>query len=352
MLQALFINNRISLPLGIVSFDASFKYGVGADTKATNQANKEMNDANNQTQIDLWNQQKEYDYEMWQKNNEYNSPANQVKRYQEAGINPALAMSSITSGTSQSTAGGQTTPQTTPSVNQNPAQEVNTQVSNLALIGKQLSDIGKQNEEVRSMQIDNAWQNTERSIRLANSLKDGRLREEAIYNAYRANRLFDRTFEAQVQEIEERADLTYQMRLNASADGSLKELQKDAQTYSNNYLQPEQWRVMRTNIKTSLMDAITRQYSAKTDRINAINNGRMIDSNIKVNKATIQKIKAEMNNTIQDTETKKFWNSINDATKDSIILKTVSDANNASMQPFWNGIGALTGGFNVLSGFR
>ena len=71
MLQALLNNIKLSVPLGITSFDVSFKYGVSEDTKATNKANKEMNAENNQTQIDLWNQQKEYDYKMWQENNAY-----------------------------------------------------------------------------------------------------------------------------------------------------------------------------------------------------------------------------------------------------------------------------------------
>ena len=71
MFQALLNAVNISIPRGICSFDSRFCYGTSHDTKATNKANKEMNSENNQTQIDLWNQQKEYDYKMWQENNAY-----------------------------------------------------------------------------------------------------------------------------------------------------------------------------------------------------------------------------------------------------------------------------------------
>lgn len=70
----------------------------------TNKTQQEIAAANNQTQI-LTNQlnnnfnareaQKGRDFqlEMWEKENEYNSPAAQMERFKEAGLNPAVMMS-------------------------------------------------------------------------------------------------------------------------------------------------------------------------------------------------------------------------------------------------------------------
>ena len=52
-------------------------------------------------------EQRSYDYQMWLKQQEYNKPVNQVKRLREAGLNPALALNQITTGTADSHAGGQ-----------------------------------------------------------------------------------------------------------------------------------------------------------------------------------------------------------------------------------------------------
>lgn len=44
-------------------------------------------------QMQLQQQQQEYNTEMWNKQNEYNSPTNQIARLNEAGINPQIALS-------------------------------------------------------------------------------------------------------------------------------------------------------------------------------------------------------------------------------------------------------------------
>lgn len=48
-------------------------------TRETNAANKSIAERNNQ-----------FNYEMWLRNNEYNSPSSQVRRFEDAGLNPAL----------------------------------------------------------------------------------------------------------------------------------------------------------------------------------------------------------------------------------------------------------------------
>lgn len=334
MLQALLNNIKLSVPLGITSFDVSFKYGVSEDTKATNKANKEMNSENNQTQIDLWNQQKEYDYKMWQENNAYNAPSAQVERLKAAGINPALALSNISTGESRSFAGGQSTPQTTAATFENPANEVNMKVQNLALIGKQLSDISKQYEETRSLQMQNNWQNVEKSAAVASILKDNKLKDEAVENASLANRLFRDTYSAKVMEQEENANIAWRTGLNLAAQGSLIELQKDSADYYNKHVQPQEL----TNLKAQYGNIVANSFATVLD---AKTRSALAKSQIKLNDEQIKAISENVKKTCAETKGLEFVNRLNDATVESQIRKIVADGVNASMQPFWNSFGVV-----------
>ena len=341
MLQALLNNIKLSVPLGITSFDASFKYGVSEDTKATNKANKEMNAENNQTQIDLWNQQKEYDYKMWQENNAYNAPSAQVERLKAAGINPALALSNISTGESRSSAGGQSTPQTTAATFENPANEVNMKVQNLALIGKQLSDISKQYEETRSLQMQNNWQNVEKSAAVASILKDNKLKDEAVENASLANRLFRDTYFAKVTQEEEQATIAWRTRLNLTAQGSLIELQKDSADYYNKHIQPQELNNLKAQYGQLVANSFATVLGAKTA-------AALANSQIKVNDEQIYAIAQNIKQTAAKTKGLEFVNKVNDRTIEYQVRKIIAESVNESMKPFWNSFGIIG---NVLKGF-
>lgn len=62
-------------------------------TRETNEANKEMNEANNKAKLDLYRESYADSIEQWNRENVYNSPSEQAARYRAAGINPALAIS-------------------------------------------------------------------------------------------------------------------------------------------------------------------------------------------------------------------------------------------------------------------
>lgn len=336
MLQALFINNRLSVPLGITSFDCCFKYGASKDTKYTNKTNKQMNDDNNQLQMDLWNQQKEYDYKMWQENNAYNTPEAQVQRLKDAGINPALALGNISTGESSSTAGGQSIPDTRPSRNENPAQEVAMKVQNLALLGKQFVDISKEHEETRALQMQNNWQNVEKSAQVAGMLNDNKLKQEAIDNASLSNQLFRDTYSARQMQIEEDANNAWKLGLNMSAQGHLTELQKDAQDYTNKHILPQQVTNMRATYGNIVADSFAKVLGAKTQ-------AALAKSQIKLNNKQIEAIAQNIKKGCAETYGQEFVNRINDATWRSQVRKIAADGVNASMQPFWNAFGVVSG---------
>ena len=340
MLQVLFINNRLNVPLGIVSFDSSFKYGASKDTKYTNRTNRAMNDDNNRLQMDLWNQQKEYDYKMWQENNTYNTPASQVQRLKDAGINPALALANISTGESSSTAGGQSIPETRPSRNENPAQEVAMKVQNLALLGKQFVDISKEHEETRALQMQNNWQNVEKSAQVAGMLGDNKLKEQAIQNASLSNQLFRDTYSARQMQIEEDANNAWKLGLNLSAQGHLTELQKDAQDYTNKHILPQQLSNMQATYGNIVADSFAKVLGAKSQ-------AALAKSQIKLNDEQVKAIAQNIKKSVSETYGQDFVNRINDETWESQVRKIAADGVNASMQPFWNAFGVI-GGFVPL----
>lgn len=72
--------------------------------REANQTNLQINRETNEANAKLASQQNEWNIAQWQRENEYNSPAAQMQRYREAGINPAFALGqgNITSGLASS----------------------------------------------------------------------------------------------------------------------------------------------------------------------------------------------------------------------------------------------------------
>ena len=80
--------------------------------RLANEANLQIAKDNNELQMELHNSQNEWNLEQWERENEYNSPENQIKRLQDAGVNPLVAFGgSNPSGVSSSPAVGDTPPQ-------------------------------------------------------------------------------------------------------------------------------------------------------------------------------------------------------------------------------------------------
>lgn len=316
-------------------------FSVSKNTKATNASNERMNEANNKLQMDLWHEQQEYDYKMWQENNAYNAPSAQVERLKAAGINPALALSNISTGESSSSAGGQSIPKTTAATFENPANEVNMKVQNLALIGKQLSDISKQSEETRSLQMQNNWQNVEKSAQVASILKDNKLKDEAVENASLANKLFRDTYYAKVTQEEEQAAIAWRTRLNLTAQGSLIELQKDSADYYNKHVQPQELNNLKAQYGQLVANSFATVLGAKTA-------AALAKSQINVNDEQIKAIAENIKQTAAKTKGLEFVNKVNDRTIEYQVRKIIAESYNENMKPFWNSFGIIG---NVLKGF-
>lgn len=68
----------------------------------TNQTNKEIAQMNNEYNEAQLEKQIQQEWDMWNAENEYNSPAAQMQRYKDAGINPYMASGNVSSGNASS----------------------------------------------------------------------------------------------------------------------------------------------------------------------------------------------------------------------------------------------------------
>lgn len=71
------------------------------NTQETNQANRDIAAAQNELNYRMFTEQNQWNLQQWERENFYNSPAEQVKRYIAAGINPIWAISNGDPGNAQ-----------------------------------------------------------------------------------------------------------------------------------------------------------------------------------------------------------------------------------------------------------
>lgn len=67
---------------------------------STNKQNARNVENTNRLNYQIFKEQNKFNLDQWKRNNDYNTPLAQRLRFQQAGINPALALSNITSGIS------------------------------------------------------------------------------------------------------------------------------------------------------------------------------------------------------------------------------------------------------------
>ena len=124
--------------------------------------------------------------------------------------------------------------------------------------------------------------------------------------------------------------------MNLSAQGNLIELQKDAQDYTNKHILPQQVSNMRATYGNIVADSFSKVLGAKTQ-------AALARSQITLNDKQIEAIAQNIKKGCAETYGQEFVNRINDATWRSQVRKIAADGVNASMQPFGNAFGGVSG---------
>jgi len=255
MLQVLLKSAGVFRPLGLNFSIGCFCCGAGAKTKSTNASNERIADKTNALNYKMWQEQKQYDYEKWQEELAYNTPSAQRKRFEEAGINPNLAIAQMNGGNAESAATSGNRPDAIAAQMLNPAEEVSQYANNLQNIAggfNNLSRTFQQNQldaaQTRSVSVEADIQSIERNYRAAqleatiNKLvKEGQLSEEQAKNLRVNTFINSATADSQIKQKQYEAE-------NAQKQGKV--LDSVAELNLTNKVQSQvQTEIMRTELK-------------------------------------------------------------------------------------------------------
>lgn len=255
MLQALLKSAGVFRPLGLNFSIGCFCCGAGAKTKSTNASNERIADKTNALNYKMWQEQKQYDYEKWKEELAYNTPSAQRKRFEEAGINPNLAIAQMNGGNAESAATSGNRPDAIAAEMLNPAEEVSQYANNLQNIAggfNNLSRTFQQNQldaaQTRSVSVEADIQSIERNYRAAqleatiNKLvKEGQLSEEQAKNLRVNTFINSATADSQIKQKQYEAE-------NAQKQGKV--LDSVAELNLTNKVQSQvQTAIMRTELK-------------------------------------------------------------------------------------------------------
>lgn len=255
MLQALLKSAGVFRPLGLNFSIGCFCCGAGAKTKSINASNERIADKTNALNYKMWQEQKQYDYEKWKEELSYNTPSAQRKRFEEAGINPNLAIAQMNGGNAESAATSGNRPDAIAAEMLNPAEEVSQYANNLQNIAggfNNLSRTFQQNQldaaQTRSVSVEADIQSIERNYRAAqleatiNKLvKEGQLSEEQAKNLRVNTFINSATADSQIKQKQYEAE-------NAQKQGKV--LDSVAELNLTNKVQSQvQTEIMRTELK-------------------------------------------------------------------------------------------------------
>ena len=148
----------------------------------TNNKNAQIARENNEFNAQQSLLQHQRNIELWNMNNEYNTPANQIKRLEEAGLSPYLAYSN-------GAAGGTASAPSAPSAMRAESYQFKNPLSGLTEIMGLLSSVESlKNQKLQNekQSIDNKWQDQILSNQYWNSFWTGQFlnKRQALYGKY------------------------------------------------------------------------------------------------------------------------------------------------------------------------
>lgn len=365
MLQALLKSAGVFRPIGLNFSIGCFCCGAGSNTKATNKSNERIADKTNQLNYQMWQEQKQYDYEKWKEELAYNTPFAQRKRFEEAGINPNLAIAQMSGGNAESAATSGNRPDAIAAEMQNPAEEVSQYSNNLQNIAggfNNLSRTFQQNQldaaQTRAVSVDADIQSIERNYRAAqleatiNKLvKDGQLSEEQAKNLRVNTFINSATADSQIQQKQYEAE-------NAQKQGRV--LDSVAELNLTNKVQSEvQTEILRTELRYLPRKLqVDIQKSLSEISVNAANSlllgqeRKLVAEQVKTQvEATLSaKTDNKIKNSTVDAVTKRimyecnteYWTQKNAKLNYYIGDQTYEDSHRG-LNPFWRFTGASPG---------
>ncbi len=138
---------------------------------STNETNKKIARETNAQNYQIFQEQQKYNWDVMKYQNQYNSAAEQRKRLEAAGLNPALTMGSGAAGSSSSSL-GVNPPQMQQPQQFNNADTINNSVSNLTDSIASAADNLRTIQEAKGFQIENQYKGQKMQAEFNNMIAD------------------------------------------------------------------------------------------------------------------------------------------------------------------------------------
>lgn len=207
--------------------------GLFGSSKAANaslQATRETNKANRE----LAEYQNDWNLAQWNRQNAYNTPAEQRKRYEEAGINPYFALGNMSSGNAEGLMSAEMANQ------QSGADAYNMQAQGYQQFGNAISNAGNQffnamyqQEQTKALQI----QNTENLLSMSHRVQGLKYDNES---KRMANELYNANMQSlmNITKNQERESYARVAQANLQTVGSQYDIASKA--FTNKFILPQQ----------------------------------------------------------------------------------------------------------------
>lgn len=211
---------------------------------ATNRQNMRIAQMNNQYNRMMMQEQNKWNLDQWHRQNAYNDPSEQRKRLEKAGINPAIALGSISPGQAESLTSAGAHPAETPQLSNamQPLADGVTNAMNQYLQSKSVeAQIRKINAEAEAVEIGNITEGERRQEELTGMRKNNKLTDSKI------NETDLRAMETGTLLPHRERQILAQIE-NANADTNLKEVEKDLKLDELKELRPQQREAIKAQI--------------------------------------------------------------------------------------------------------
>lgn len=221
----------------------------------------------NKTQMKMFHEQMQFNRDMIREQNAYNTPAAQRARYEEAGINPYLALGNISSGSQQSTMQAPNAPQIAPITQFGESLQAASQntIRNLIDLSQAQADIQLKETNNRILKIEEMYKEKEFLAKIG-LMKDqsGKLRSETkgldLDNFFR--------FDLNSANLSQLKALTNK----TEAETELLRVQKDLASFDLGFKEKHAEEQFKAEMAKLTMETITGYMNANTNRMNADTN--------------------------------------------------------------------------------
>lgn len=132
----------------------------------TNQANKDIAQMANEHNEAMLNKQIQQEWDMWNAENEYNSPAAQMQRYADAGVNPYMSVGNVSSGNASSMSSPSAQPAAVPQMQGATMMPADMSgLSGLRGIASRFVEMMQAKEDIKGKQLDNQGKEIENNYK-------------------------------------------------------------------------------------------------------------------------------------------------------------------------------------------